>query len=140
MPENLIPESLRGELQAVMRPLSSTSIPSYILSTEKHPLTSLVVQQGIKDCISRLAPLNCTVVGELLAHLNRVAAQHAVNKMTLGNLAVVWGPTLNFGSSLVLAALIIWAPLFSHQQQEPQDDTRTLSTQQASDILELYRD
>ncbi|KAH6592406.1 hypothetical protein BASA50_008022 [Batrachochytrium salamandrivorans] len=103
LPENLLTDKL---LEDFMAPFSKYSqddalFPPHLTDTDYHPITSdQKTIESIAATLSQLAPQNYTVLSLLFSHLSRVSSRHAINKMGISNLMVVWTPTLGFGCSL----------------------------------------
>ncbi len=93
----------------------------FIEKADNHPVAcnAHVVQQ-LRDLVAELPLENYVFLANFLPHLHRVARLHKTNKMGFKNLLVVWTPTLNFGSALLVTLIVQAATLFPLPRLEPQ--------------------
>jgi len=94
------------------------------------PKVPLIVTQGLKDALRASSPEetvqliqqelgnvpwpNYYTLKRLFVFLNQLQSHSDVNKMTPGNVAIVWNPTLRVSTEL-LQFLTVWAPqIFVH--------------------------
>ncbi|KAI8929001.1 RhoGAP domain-containing protein [Entophlyctis helioformis] len=115
LPENILTKEL---LPVFMAPFAKftdddATFPQHLTASDQHPITSdPATLAALSAAARRLPRQNYAVLAVLFAHLSRVSARHAVNKMGIGNLQVVWTPTLGFGSSLFAVFLAQHSRLF----------------------------
>lgn len=91
---------------------SCSYVPSCLFSGHKNTLTGVPRAVGtendrlrqirLHERINDLPDANYSTLKYILGHLHTIATQEAVNSMSIGNLAIVFGPTL-FGAPLPTA-------------------------------------
>ncbi|KAL2915663.1 hypothetical protein HK105_204848 [Polyrhizophydium stewartii] len=82
------------------------SFPPHLTADDQHKITSDPrVLASLALVVRKLPRQHYMTLALLFAHLSRVSALYAVNKMSLGNLQVVWTPTIGFSSALFATLL-----------------------------------
>jgi Rho-type GTPase-activating protein 1/2 len=85
----------------------------YCTPEDNHPIASNpAILTKLTRLINELPAENYYTLSVFLPHLDRVAKLHKINKMGFKNLQVVWTPTLNFGSSLLITLIVNSSTLF----------------------------
>ncbi|KAJ3090874.1 hypothetical protein HDU96_003292, partial [Phlyctochytrium bullatum] len=147
LPEPLLTSKLLPDFQALFpssedaavptSPLLSTAPP--ILPTPSPPAPPAAgpaappltphVQTELRALIDRLPKPNADVLTLLMSHLDTVQQRSTENRMTIGNLAVIFSPTLQVNSALFRALVVHWEKLFGGRGRK---DVSSLATSRPS--------
>lgn len=91
LPEPLLTFDLYNDFIAVGKEIQRLSEKDHV--AESPGIVENIVRR-LRELIGRLPVCNNITVQHMMAHLNRVAEQFEDNKMSPGNLGIVFGPTL----------------------------------------------
>ncbi|KAJ3274285.1 hypothetical protein HDV01_003129 [Terramyces sp. JEL0728] len=109
VPEVVLTDELEPQFAALVQPLNEQecSFPDTLKATDPHPIAqNKALLDNLAALISRLPIINRDFLALFLKHLNKIAANCAVNKMGLNNLQVVWSPTIRFGGALLMVFIV----------------------------------
>ncbi|KAJ3312894.1 hypothetical protein HDV04_002551 [Boothiomyces sp. JEL0838] len=109
LPEVVLTDELEPQFAALVQPLNEQecSFPDTLKATDPHPIAqNKALLDNLAVLIARLPIVNRDFLAIFLKHLNKIAANCAVNKMGLNNLQVVWSPTIRFGGALLMVFIV----------------------------------
>ncbi|XP_066530396.1 GEM-interacting protein isoform X2 [Hoplias malabaricus] len=91
LPEPLLTFDLYNDFINVGKDIQRLTEKDHAAETP-HIAESIVT--NLKQILGRLPPCNYTTLQHMMAHLHRISERYEENKMSAGNLGIVFGPTL----------------------------------------------
>ncbi|KAI8593534.1 hypothetical protein BDZ88DRAFT_503842 [Geranomyces variabilis] len=111
LPESILTESVASQLSRLYQASANDSIDP---TTD----TKLLAETHAIFAAASLPFINRCILYVLFGHLSLVASKESVNKMSVGNLQVIFCPTLGIGSHLFKVLVAEYEPLFGGVQSE----------------------
>lgn len=90
--EHDVSSALKKFMRDLPEPLLGKLVVNFVSVSEMTVKVDKIA--AYRDLLSRLPRIEYQTIKKIVGHLNFVQSQKAVNKMSIDNLALIWGPTL----------------------------------------------